>query len=285
MLAPDERTTGFLEFAKKSPDGDRLDDAGWKALADDAAVLGLFGLLTAAACSEVPTVDPAVRDELEQALNGDLADALGESDTVDVGARMDRFVSAKGERGPDLLARTIARVIYEVYDLNAHRFVQDDAVHACDLLAHGGAGQDAREAAKRILRISRFCARSTLGHLDGQVEVVHKLADETIPADFPALDEILGNYAPRMYAQRLPSIAKSLVTDAKFRFVVVLWARLRGIVIGRAQLIDLGARITPRSPMLLIQALVENSETRTVLRKATETCPPANRIEKAFLGR
>jgi hypothetical protein len=285
MLAPDERTTGFLEFAKKSPDADKLDDAGWKSLADDGAVLGLFGLLTAAACTEAPAIDPGVRDELEQALNGDLADALGDSESVGVGERMDRFVAAKGERGPDLLARTIARVIYEVYDLNAHRFVQDDAVHACDLLAYGGAGQDAREAAKRVLRISRFCARSTLGHLDGQVEIVHKLADETIPADFDALDTILDAYAPRMYAQRLPSIAKSLVTDAKFRFVVVLWARLRGIVIGRSQLIDLGSRITPRKPMLLIQALVENAETRDVLRKATETCPLASRIEQAFLAR
>jgi hypothetical protein len=285
MLAPDERTTGFLEFARKGPSGDKLGDKGWKALADDGAVLGLFGLLTAAACSETPQIDPEVRDELEQALNGDLADALGESGPGELSERMSRFVEAKGDRGADLLARTIARVIYEVYDLNAHRFVQDDVLHACDLLGAGAPEQDAREAAKRVLRISRFCTRSTLGHLDGQVEIVHKLADEKIPADFPALDAILDNFAPRIFAQRLPSIAKSLVTDAKFRFVVVLWARLRGIVIGRAQLIDLGQRIVPRDPMLLVQALVENAETRNVLRQATETCPLATRIEEAFRGR
>ena len=77
-LAPEELSTGFLQFAQASPMGERLEEKGWTALASDAGVLGLFGLLTAAACTEVPQVDPAVRDELEAALDRDLADALGE---------------------------------------------------------------------------------------------------------------------------------------------------------------------------------------------------------------
>jgi hypothetical protein len=284
-LAPEELSTGFLSFAKSSPLGQRLEDKGWTALAGDAKVLGLFGFLAGAALTELPKVDPAVRDELEEPLGRDLADSLGATDNVSLFERMQQFVKAKGERGPDLLARSIARVIYEVYDLNEHRFVQDDALAACDLLAWGSPGQDARETARRILRISRMGARSTLGHLDGQVELVHKLADEQQPVDYAALDALLEDYAPRIFAQRLPSICKSLLSDRKFRFVIVLWARLRGLVIGRNQLIDLGEQIDPRRPMLLVQSLVEREPVIEVLRHATNTCPLAARIEAAFLAR
>jgi hypothetical protein len=282
MLKRDETSTGFIEFAAKRPGADRFSADDWAALRADADVLGLFGLMVAAACSEVPEVDPEVRDELTGPLQRDLADASqsGEKPLADA---MEGFLAAKGERGPALLVRTLARVIYEVYDLSAHSFVQEDVVWAGVCLGWGGPGQDAREAARRLLRVSRKGARAVLGHLDGQLQLVHELGREDAPIDYAHLDRQIGIYAPRIYAQRFPSMLKSLVVDdRRSRFVPVLWARLRGVVIGRSHMTDLAGRIEPKAPLALVEALMERTETRQVLRQAVETCPAATRIEAAF---
>lgn len=282
----DDLSCGFIEYAVKSEEGSALPEENLQALRADADALGFFGLLGSAACLEGSHVDGSVVAELATAIDRDLKDALGETDEVELAVRFQRFEDAKGERGPELLLRLITRVIYELYDLRAHGLMQDDAMHACELLAWGGPGQDARETAKRVLRLSRKGARATLGHLDSQLDLVHRLANPEAPILYSDLDRRLHEFAPRIFAQRLPSLAKYLINeDKRFRFCFVLWARLRGIVLGRAGLVEMSQRIEPSRPMLLIQALEEASATRTAFRQACEAYPLGALIEAACRAR
>jgi hypothetical protein len=285
-LKRNETAIGFVEHAF----GHDLDDAGQarrQSLCDDADALGFVGLLASLAADGVQP-DAAVRDELVDTLGGDIRDALGEQapDGDDVVALCDAYVAAKGERGVDLLARLVARVIYEVYGLQSHGFVQDDVLAALDVLAFTGAGQDARETARRVVRLSRRAARHTLGHLPEQLEFVHQLgrADGELP--YAEIDRRLGGFAPRIYAQRLPSLTRSLIPEeARFRFVFVLWGRLRGVVLPRVGVQSIVEQIDPKRPLQLIERLETRADERAALRQAAAESPLAGRLEALFRER
>ncbi|RMG15432.1 MAG: hypothetical protein D6731_08395 [Planctomycetota bacterium] len=281
-MVPAETTTGFLSFARRRPGADRWSDEAWSQLDEHARSLGLVGLLVAACCDPDPQVVPEVRDELFAALGQDLGDALGEEGSAPLSDRMNRFAAARGEAP---LASAVARVAFEVYDLAAHSFVVDDVLRAGRVMAHAGPGRDAREAVRQLIRLSRRAARSALGHLDGQLEVVHRLGNPELPIDYPDLDRRVGDYAPRLFAQRLPSLVASLLHDCRrTRFVFVLWARLRGVVIGKAHLAELADRIDPRDPLRLVEGLLHRRATCDAIARAAAAAPEAHRIEAAFLA-
>lgn len=284
MLARDEVAAGFVEHARRAAEADTLSDERWEALREDAEALGLFGLLAALA-EPAPVVDPVVRDELVVPLERDLRDALDESDEVALEARVARFLAAKGARGPDLLARSAARVIHEVYQLGQHRLGVEDALAACDLLAWSGPGQDAREAGKRLTRLGRHACRVVLGHLSEQLALVHSLGQEE-QVSWLEIDWRLHEFAPRIYAQRLPSMLRLLAPDdPRLRFAFVLWGRLRGVVLSRAGVQGIGAHVVPEKPMALVRALEERRAARAALRAAEAAWPLARTIERIFLGR
>ncbi|MCO5169621.1 MAG: hypothetical protein M9894_25045 [Planctomycetes bacterium] len=290
MLAHDEMAAGFVEHARRAPGADALPDDRWEALREDAAALGLFGLLAALA-EPAPTIDPAVRGELVEPLDRDLRDALGEpadeagDAAARLPARLERFAKAKGERGPDLVARGTARVVHEVYALAQHRLAHEDALVAADILAWGGPGQDAREAAKRLTRLGRQASRVVLGHLTEQLALVHALGQEEQVA-WTEVDARLHEFAPRVFAQRLPSMMRLMVRDdPRLRFAFVLWGRLRGVVLPRAGVQAIGDHVVPEKPMTLVQALEERRDARAVLRRADAEWPVARALERVFLGR
>lgn len=279
----DETTTGWLEFAQGHAEGDVLSTAGWTALSEDADALGLFGILTAGALAgaDLGTGDAGIRAELSETLAAALKDQGAEGETL--AAQAEAYRQAKGERGPELLGRLVARQLYEVYGLRDHGFLGEDALQAGELLAAGRGGACARGAARHTVRLSRTSARTMLGHLDGQLELVHRLGNPEMPLPIDELDRRLGEFAPRVFAQRWPSVVKRLLIDDKrFRFVVVLWARLRGVVVGRQLLFDLAARIDPGRPMLFVQALEEARAQRTALRAASEAAPAAQLCDSVF---
>lgn len=281
-MKADETTTGWLEFARAHEEGGALAPLGWEHLARDAQALGLFGLLAAAALGSDPQPSAAVRDELADALRARLLEegepVRGET-LAELGAS---YCAAKGQRGAELLGRLVARQLYEVYGLREHGFLGEDALLSAELLAAGRGGACAREAARRTLRLSRTAARSVLGHLDGQLELVHRLAHPEAAIPTEEIDKRLAEFAPRVFAQRWPSLVKRLLVDDKrFRFVVVLWARLRGVELGRQQLFDLAARIEPARPMLLVQALEEARPAREALLLADAAAPAASLCEAA----
>jgi hypothetical protein len=283
MLGRDEVAAGFVEQARRSAE-DALPPDRWEALRQDADALGLFGLLASLA-EAAPVADPKVREELVGPIDRDLKDALGDTDEVDLAVRFERFSKAKGARGPDLLARGTARVIHEVYDLRQHRLGQEDALAACDLLAWGGPGADARETAKRLTRLSRPAARVVLGHLEEQLELVHSLGQDEQVA-WVQVDGRLHEFAPRIFAQRLPSMIRFLVADEpRLRFAFVLWARLRGVTLTRAGIQGIAAHITPEKPLALVEALETRRDARAALRAADAAWPVARSIERVFLGR
>ncbi len=286
MLKPEETAAGFVAQGLASAAAEvALDEEARTSLAEDAAALGFFGLLSSLAVEGIPDPDPAVRAELADVLVRDLQDALGSGESS-LDALMTEFSSAKGERGSELLARLVARVTYEVYDLRAHRFVQEDALLAGEVMASGGPGQDARELARRITRLSRLALRHVLGHLDGQIDLVHRLANPEAPVLYPEIEARMEDFAPRIFAQRLPSLAGVLLKDEKrFRFAFVLWCRLRGVVIGRDPLLAVADLIDPKRPLDLLQALASRRAARAALRKADEAFPAAARIEAALRGR
>lgn len=282
-MKADETTTGWLEFAQGNAEGDALSTAGWTQLSEDGDALGLFGLLTAAALAggDIGGGDEAVRAELADAISGALRDQGAEG--PDLAAQAVAYREAKGERGPELLGRLLARQLYEVYGLREHGFLADDALLAGELLAAGRGLACARECARRTVRLSRTSARTVLGHLDGQLELVHRLGNPEQPLPLEELDRRLGEFAPRVFAQRWPSVVKRLLVDDKrFRFVVVLWARLRGYVVGRQGLFDLAARIEPGRPMLFVQVLEEAKAQRQLLRQASGAAAAAQLCEAAF---
>ncbi|MGE0708991.1 MAG: hypothetical protein AB7N76_23465 [Planctomycetota bacterium] len=286
-MQPDETTVGFVEHAVRDPnEGSALSAEGLEGLRADGKALGLFGLLVAGALREAPEVDPEVRDELTDALSADLRDALGGGEASESLADLcARYRAAKRERGPELLARLVARVAYELYDLRAHGFLQEDALIACQLLAAGRAAASARDAALRTTRLGRTATRIVLGHLDSQLDLVHRLGNQEQPLVWPEIDRRLDEFAPRVFAQRWPSIASRLLQDDKrFRFVCVLWARLRGVDVGRTPLVDLAQRIDPRRPMLFIQALEEARPARAALVAACAAAPVAALVEDACAG-
>lgn len=289
MLGRDEVAAGFVEHARRAADADDLPEERWEALRQDADALGLFGLLAALA-EPRPTVDPALRDELIAPLDRDLRDALGEgegdaSGRVALEARIARFLAAKGSRGPDLLARGAARVVHEVYQLSQHRLGHEDALAACDVLAWGGPGQDAREAGKRLTRLGRQACRVVLGHLTEQLAIVHALGQEEQVA-WIEVDWRLHEFAPRVFAQRLPSMLRLLTPDdPRLRFAFVLWGRLRGVVLTRAGVQAIAEHVVPEKPMKLVMALEERREARAALRAADAAAPAARAVERIFLGR
>lgn len=284
MLGRDEVAAGFVEHAQRAAGADELPEERWEALRRDADALGLFGLLAALA-EPNPVVDAAVRDELVGPLDRDLRDALGETDEAPLDARIERFLAAKGARGPDLLARSAARVIHEVYQLSQHRLGHEDALAACDVLAWGGPGQDAREAGKRLTRLGRHACRVVLGHLTEQLALVHALGQEEQVA-WLEIDWRLHEFAPRVFAQRLPSMLRLLLPDdPRLRFAFVLWGRLRGVVLTRAGVQSIAEQVTPEKPMTLIRALEERRDARAALRAADAAWPAARTVERIFLGR
>jgi len=287
-VQPDETTVGFLEHAIRDPnEGDAIDAETLNELRADAQELGLFGLLAAASLGLTGPAGeggPAVRDELSAALASDLRDALGERDaTASLSELCARYRAEKGEQGPTLLARLAARVIYQLYGLADHGFLQDDVLQVGALLAAGDAQGSAREAARRATRLGRYATRTVLGHLDSQLDIVHRLGNSEQPLVWSEIDRRLDEFAPRIYAQRWPSMARRLLIDDKrFRFVVVLWARLRGVVIGRAGLVEVAARIEPKRPMLFVQCLVEGAHGREALRGASADSSEAALITSLF---
>lgn len=282
-MKADETTTGWLEFAQGHAEGDVLSTAGWTKLSEDADALGLFGLLTAGALAggDIKTGDASVRAELAEALSATLRDQGAEGEGLS--AQATAYRESKGERGPELLGRLVARQLYEVYGLREHGFLADDALLAGELLAAGRGGACARECARRTVRLSRTSARTMLGHLDGQLELVHRLGNPEMPLPLQEFDRRLGEFAPRVFSQRWPSVVKRLLIDDKrFRFVVVLWARLRGYVVGRQELFDLAARIEAGRPMLFVQVLEEAKDQRQLLRAASDLAEAAQLCEVAF---
>lgn len=285
MIVPEETAAGFVAQALGKDDLG-LSPAAQTELREDARGLGLFGLLAALALPDGAAPDPAVRDELTGALTRDLGDALaGEGEAAQDGleALFARYRAAKGERGPALLGRLIARVIHEVYDLQAHRLAQDDALNAACLLAHGGPEQDAREAVRRIVRLSRRAARHAMGHLSEQLAFVHELGQLEGELPLAELDRRIGEYAPRLFAQRLPSLTRSLIPDEpRFRFAFVLWGRLRGLVLPKSGLMALAEEVVPEQPGRLAAALAAAAPARATLRGADAAAPAARAIEAAF---
>lgn len=284
MLGRDEVAAGFVEHARRAADAEQLSEERWEALRQDADALGLFGLLASLA-EPNPTVDAAVRDELVGVLERDLRDALGETDEAPLQTRIERILAAKGSRGPELLARNAARVIHEVYQLGQHRLGHEDALAACDVLAWGGPGQDAREAGKRLTRLGRHACRVVLGHLTEQLALVHALGQEEQVA-WVEIDWRLHEFAPRVFAQRLPSMLRMLTPDdPRLRFAFVLWGRLRGVVLSRAGVQSIAEHVAPERPMKLILALEDRRDARAALRAADAAWPAARAIERIFLGR
>ena len=132
-------------------------------------------------------------------------------------------------------------------------------------------------------RLSGSSIQEGLGHLDSQLDIVHRLGSSEQPLVWSEIDRRLDEFAPRIYAQRWPSIARRLLIDDKrFRFVVVLWARLRGVVIGRSGLVEVAARIEPKRPMLFVQCLVEGEHGRQALRAAAADSSQAALITSLF---
>lgn len=284
MLGRDEVAAGFVEHAMRAPGAESIAEARWEALRADADALGLFGLLACLA-DEAPKADPALRAELVDPIDRDLRDLLGDAEQVDLATRFERFTKAKGAKAPELLARGISRVVHEVYDLRQHRMSQEDALLACDLMAWGGPGVDARETAKRLTRLSRHASRAVLGHLAEQLALVHSLGQDEQVA-WIEVDWRLHEFAPRIFAQRLPSMLRFLLRDeARLRFAFVLWGRLRGVVLPKAGLLAIADRITPEKPLALVQALEERAAARAALRAADAASPTARTIERAFLAR
>lgn len=64
--------------------------------------------------------------------------------------------------------------------------------------------------------------------------------------------------------------------------MLVLWCRLRGIVIGKAPLVAATEQIEPKAPLELLRALAAAKLGRGTLRKADEAFPLARRIEQAL---
>lgn len=256
------------------------------ALRDDAGALGLVGLL--AALCEPPAADPAIAAELPAALRRDLLDALPPgSERADAGEPLGelcaRFVAGKGAHGADLLRRLVARVVHELYDLGAHRLTQEDALAALLLLAAAGPGQDARETARRLVRLSRHAARTVLGHLDNQLELVHELGQREGELPLVEIDRRLSDYAPRLFAARLPAMLRRLVSDEpRLRLAFVVWGRLRGVTLGRAAIQGLAAHVVPERPEALVEALLARGPARAALRAADAAAPEARALEAAL---
>lgn len=292
-LAREETAVGFLDQASRGPDAGQLPEERWAALRADADALGLVGTLAGLADLD-PVVDPAVRTELVLPLDRDLRDALGEppdaaQDPTAVAAgleaRIGRFLAAKGSRGPDLLCRLVARVVFDTWGLASNRLSLEDVLAAFDVVAWSSGGQDARESAKRVLRLSRHSARAVLGHLAEQLALVHSLGqDEEIT--WAEVDRRLHEFAPRIFAQRLPSIVRYLLPDeARLRLAFVTWGRLRGLVFPRAAVLSIREQITPEKPMKAIGQLELRKDRVAALRAADAAWPLARTLEKVFLSR
>jgi hypothetical protein len=80
----------------------------------------------------------------------------------------------------------------------------------------------------------------------------------------------LGEFAPRIFAVRLPSMLKHLIAkEPRLRLSIVIWGRLRGLALSRERLHKALDPLTPEKPFTLVQALAE-PEPRERLRALAE---------------
>jgi hypothetical protein len=150
-----------------------------------------------------------------------------------------------------LSGKKLARALHELYGLEGHGLIAADVSKALDFAARSRGDGDAREAARALARISRVAAKVVLGHLEEQIHLVHRLQTEDLtPGE---IDKPLLEFAPRIFAARLPSMLKTLLpNEARVRLAVVLWGRLRGVSIGKEALVHALDSLAPEKPASLI---------------------------------
>lgn len=240
---PDESPVGFLE---------RIDDENAKtALREDLRTLGLTGTLALLAQGDAP--DQALATEAVEAVMTELVQKAGEGGTLS--EMLTRYSGRKGNKGRELARKLIGRTFLELYGLQGHGLVGDDVVRALDFAARSRGDGDARGVARALARFGKAPARVVLGHLEEQIHLVHRLqTEELMPSE---IDKPLLEFAPKIFAARLPSMLKSLLpTEPKVRLAVVLWARLRGVALSKDAVAGALEMLVPEKPMSLVTRLL-----------------------------
>jgi hypothetical protein len=256
--SPDESPLGWLERGLEEAKPEDLEPLG---LADEAAraglvadlrTLGLAGILAALASAD--PVDPAVAREAPERVASELAASLGEGAPRDLPGLLAAYAAKKGARGKDLLRRAVGRSVHDLYDLQQNGLTGECTLRALDLVSRGRDGSDARDFARSLARLSRVSARAVLGHLEEQIALVHRLATEDLtPAE---IDRPLLEFAPRVFARRIPSMLRFLLPkEPRVRLSVVLWGRFRGLVLGKGGLVHALDALAPEKPFSLVRAL------------------------------
>jgi hypothetical protein len=241
VLLPDEGPLGFLEKT--------ADEALKESLRPDLRALGLAG--TVVLLARPGPADPEVAREAALAVKRELA--LGEGELEDLLAR---YAEKKGPRGRELARKLVGRTLHDLYGLQDHGLVADDVTRALDLAARCRGEGDAREVARGLARSGKAGARVVLGHLEEQIQLVHRLAtEELMPSE---IDKPLVEFAPRIFSVRLPSILKLLLPqEPRVRLVFVLWGRLRGLTVSRESLLDALDVFTPEEPGRLVETIAK----------------------------
>jgi hypothetical protein len=239
MLMLDEGPLGWLE----RPEAEEK----VAPLRDDLRTLGLAGTVVLLAQPAAP--DASVAREARDAVKKELGVGDGTISELVL-----RYAEKKGARGRELARKLVGRTILDVYGLQDHGLTSDDVVRALDLAARSRGEEDARDLARALARCGKNAARVVLGHLEEQINLVHRLQVEEVM--FSEIDRALLEFAPRIYARRLPSMLKALLPlEARVRLVFVLWGRLRGFAVSKEPLVHALDAVSPEKPLELVSAL------------------------------
>ena len=274
----DEGPQGWLERAYEAKPEDLekhglASDEAREALRADLLKLGLVG--TVVLLAKPGPADPAVAREARDAIARELE--AGEGSLREL---LDRFAKKRTARGAEAARKLVGRVLHDLYGLEGHGLTSEDVLRALSFAARSRGDGDARESARALARMGRDPARAVLGHLEEQIQLVHRLmVEEVMPSE---IDRPLLEFAPRIFARRLPSMLKVLLPkEPRVRLACVLWGRLRGLTISKESLVHALDALEPEKPVTLAGAVAKLDRGPLL---AIASSPDAVTAEDAAIG-
>jgi hypothetical protein len=280
LAGVEEALSSAIEEPKPGwPDADAL-----RALREDLAPLGLFGLLTA--LSEAPAPSEGVhRDQVDQVRRrllqglddgGQEPDLAAAPPLVDV---LERYLRDKGDR---VTRRAIENALFDFYDLQDHGLFVDDVAKGFDVVrATRGDTDDIKGFIRAATRLSGETAKFVLGLFPEQIQLIHRISERT--AEPHEIEAAFDAFGPRAIRLRLFGVCGTLIEKEKrFRLAITLWARGRGVAITREHILGIVKHVEVKTLDKLVMRAVAQADARRALIAFAEAHPVVAAIERCL---
>ncbi|MHC4830394.1 MAG: hypothetical protein ACYTFT_08575 [Planctomycetota bacterium] len=237
----------------------------------DLKALGYFGLLVC--LSEAVSPEAAVHTEHVDAIRKRLLQGLAGDPEAEVDLEaapalpelIEQYKEAKGESGAKLTRRALENALFDFYDLDDHGMFVDDVKKCFDAFrAAAPPHEDIKDLIRKLAHMSSDTARFILGLFPEQLELIHRIGSRmTQPHE---LDRAFDDFGPGAIRMRLWAVTQTLLQrEKRLRLAITLWARERGVAIGRDAILTVPEILEVKSTKKLIVRACEREAYRKEL--------------------